>query len=543
MSYSATGGLSAGVARNQSPNVDLTTATDIRDWVDICPSDNRNLRQASFRGVPFYVTSDDTLTGRRIQTHEFPNRDIPFQEDLGQKAVEFKVKAYIYGANVESWKDTLLTACADKRPAVLILPYMDETAVVCHSIGVSRSVEKLDWFDITLDFKAVIELAYIKAEPPEQGEADQLIGVFYDATLLGMIRSYYNDWMSMDWSLTGLLTAIGVDASLVDVCRALSGDGSNFNLRYEIGNLLNVPLAGLQHDLRNVESWLQTQANGRVEAFGAVMLGVANGYQPDSAEAQVSPNTATVLPTPGLDPALDNGADYPTALTLITRDAAGILLNAALYNSQAPGTGGVRTDHLTIVAGIIRRINLAFGPRDAVGVLKQLCAFRPLPPLPSPSQAAAMATAPVFVMSAPSDVIDANNEFLFAGMVRRLALIQLARAYVAYPYETREEAIAARAFLAEAFSQEILNTGFGQGASDAGVVPGLTAARDVALNYITRTLTTLARLMDVAAPASMPALYYAYRFYGNAERAGELADRNGVFDPLFMPAKFQALSE
>ena len=41
------------------------------------------LRAASFRGVPFGVTADESEGGRRTVTHEFPQRETPYVEDLG----------------------------------------------------------------------------------------------------------------------------------------------------------------------------------------------------------------------------------------------------------------------------------------------------------------------------------------------------------------------------------------------------------------------------------------------------------------------------
>ena len=40
--------------------------------------------------------------GRRIVTHEFPKKDIPYSEDMGKKATEFTVRGYI----IQFVKDT-----------------------------------------------------------------------------------------------------------------------------------------------------------------------------------------------------------------------------------------------------------------------------------------------------------------------------------------------------------------------------------------------------------------------------------------------------
>ena len=43
--------------------------------------------------------------------------------------------------------------------------------------------------------------------------------------------------------------------------------------------------------------------------------------------------------------------------------------------------------------------------------------------------------------------------------------------------------------------------------------------------------------------AQMPSLYWAYRLYADAERAKEVAARNRVYHPSFMPTTFEALSK
>ena len=40
--------------------------------------------------------------GRRIATHEFPKKDLPYSEDMGRKATEFTVRGYI----IQFVKDT-----------------------------------------------------------------------------------------------------------------------------------------------------------------------------------------------------------------------------------------------------------------------------------------------------------------------------------------------------------------------------------------------------------------------------------------------------
>ena len=49
----------------------------------------RLLRKASFNNVSFEVSAGSVSVGRRIVTHEFPQRDTPYSEDLGRAYRQF----------------------------------------------------------------------------------------------------------------------------------------------------------------------------------------------------------------------------------------------------------------------------------------------------------------------------------------------------------------------------------------------------------------------------------------------------------------------
>jgi prophage DNA circulation protein len=78
---------------------------------------------ASFRGVQFYVDTSELSGGRRGVTHEYPFRDRPFREDLGQAARTFGVEGYILGENYFAQRDALVSAFQELGPGELVHPY------------------------------------------------------------------------------------------------------------------------------------------------------------------------------------------------------------------------------------------------------------------------------------------------------------------------------------------------------------------------------------------------------------------------------------
>ncbi|WP_339521538.1 DNA circularization protein [Pseudomonas sp. EL_65y_Pfl2_R96] len=68
------------------------------------------LLPASFRGVGFWVDQAKTPVGKKGQLHEYPQRDLPFFEGLGQQAKIHDLTAFIVGPDCLEQRDKLLKA-------------------------------------------------------------------------------------------------------------------------------------------------------------------------------------------------------------------------------------------------------------------------------------------------------------------------------------------------------------------------------------------------------------------------------------------------
>jgi len=104
----------------------------------------KDLQQASFRGAPFFceVTSRDN--GRRIITHEFPKKDIPYSEDMGRRAKMFSIRAFcitypltldgakgqLYNIDYRIPRDNLLIALEAVGPGMLVFPTLKPAELV-----------------------------------------------------------------------------------------------------------------------------------------------------------------------------------------------------------------------------------------------------------------------------------------------------------------------------------------------------------------------------------------------------------------------------
>jgi prophage DNA circulation protein len=120
-------------------------ATLGRDWL-------KTLFPASFNGVPFQTESDNEEGGRRIVTHEFPLRDDPFNEDLGEAKRDFDVTAYVASDNADSEAAALISVCTLRGVGILVLPTHGPLTVRCLTFRRSREKDRAGKIAFTLKF-------------------------------------------------------------------------------------------------------------------------------------------------------------------------------------------------------------------------------------------------------------------------------------------------------------------------------------------------------------------------------------------------------
>lgn len=92
-------------------------------WLD-------RLQPASFRGVNFFVNTDEAEFGRRQVTHTAALVDVPTLEDLGRAADVFQVEGYLIGDDYDLQMQELIKAIRDTAgPGRLVHPRYGEKSV------------------------------------------------------------------------------------------------------------------------------------------------------------------------------------------------------------------------------------------------------------------------------------------------------------------------------------------------------------------------------------------------------------------------------
>jgi prophage DNA circulation protein len=112
----------------------------IRDLAEVEPWRLR-LLPAHFDGIFFHVEAGSRENGRRIVTHEFPKKELPYSEDMGRRAIEFTVRGYciqfvsdvneLYQRDYTIPRDLLQERLDRGGAGTLQLPLLQPMEVVC----------------------------------------------------------------------------------------------------------------------------------------------------------------------------------------------------------------------------------------------------------------------------------------------------------------------------------------------------------------------------------------------------------------------------
>lgn len=109
------------------------------------------LLPASFRGVGFWVDKATTPVGQKGQLHEYPQRDQPFFEGLGQQAKLHNLTAFIVGPACLEQRDKLLKAL-EEGSGELVHPWLGRMQVKVGECDMTQTRQDGGLVTFTLNF-------------------------------------------------------------------------------------------------------------------------------------------------------------------------------------------------------------------------------------------------------------------------------------------------------------------------------------------------------------------------------------------------------
>jgi prophage DNA circulation protein len=128
-----------------------------------------------------------------------------------------------------------------------------------------------------------------------------------------------------------------------------------------------------------------------------------------------------------------------------------------------------------------------------------------------------------------------------ARIVSVASLATFAEAAVRRSYGDRPSAVAARATLATTFA-DVIEDLAGLSPPPLAAIRSLVAVRDRTVVALRARSTTLAPVVTITSSRTRPALAWAWDLYADPTRAAEIAARNRLDHPGFVPETFEALA-
>lgn len=173
------------------------------------------LQPASFRGVPFAVISGSVTAGRRLARHEYPQRDVPYLEDMGRRAREYKVEAYIIGPDYMSGRDQLLAAIEEEGPGQLVHRYYGTKLVAVAECELTESTEFGGMAKFTLQFVEAGEQAQPTVGIDSEAELLQVQDIAYGAIIDDFSQQFSVDGLP-SWGVEDILSSLAAFLELDD---------------------------------------------------------------------------------------------------------------------------------------------------------------------------------------------------------------------------------------------------------------------------------------------------------------------------------------
>lgn len=289
------------------------------------------LQPASFRGVAFKIEGASASVGRRTSTHEYPLRDVPWVEDLGRRARQISLEAYVIGQDYMPARDALLAALESAGAGTLIHPYWGALTVAVTDCRVSESSREGGMARFSITFTEAGE----NRQPTARADAAAVLATRAD-TAQAAAQARFESTHSVD-AMPGWVA----DSAVSEMNKALGAvDALIATLTPDINLLAEVQLDGSRiantlADLVRVPNDVASALLGRITALAALPQNPLSAF---AALKKLFQHSGSTPPTP-TTPANQRAAGNVAATQALTRHSAVIeasrLLPQAEFENQS----------------------------------------------------------------------------------------------------------------------------------------------------------------------------------------------------------------
>lgn len=285
----------------------------------------------SFRGVPFYIIDDATVSGgRRVVRHEYPLRDDGETEDMGLSTREYAITAVVFGDDYLDKKDALIDALEEAGPGEIDHPYYSKQQVQIETWTVRESC----YTGGTAVFSVTFIPAADNTSPVVNTEAELSKDGVTDS-ILSDITETWDDFTRGFNSVTERLNAVeNTINTVVNGIRSLPAKSGM--------NALMAATLGLKGSLKNL-------INSPAELFGAfsdIIAGFSDVAPPAAASRALRKTSAALSSQqPSNIPVVAQSQHVvnTTAQVFIARELAVLTLDAAVASSREQQTAPALT--------------------------------------------------------------------------------------------------------------------------------------------------------------------------------------------------------
>jgi len=457
-----------------------------------------NLQDASLRGIPFKVDEDEATFGRRVQVHEYPNRDKPWAEDLGRATRRFSVQAYLIGDDYFEQRNRLIEAIEKPGSCTLVHPYYGEmTVVVDDAVRISHSQNEGRMCRVSFSFIESGELSFPTAGLATGQKLSSSVS-FLDDAISSAFGAFGMDGMP-DFLQDGVLDeASGMFSTVTSAFQYVDSGVSSASrlMQGDLSVLLSPPSSGMSFVNRLQTMW---RAGSRLTGNASDLMSMIKGLTGVTVDSGLAPRGVwnTDSKTAQTQTIQRNYVAQAVRTTAISEAAAAVTnlpqpANRTVTRQQDP-LQPVRVSHPAVT-----NIQPVSGVTSAV----------------SASNAAtttdAASSASVITASASSGVTSSTD----SGAVI-----------------TWDDLDQVRDSLNGAIDREM------ERVSDDGLYQALVTVRTDLNRDISARLEQVERMTERTPSQVMPALVLAADWYDSASRTGDITARNGIRHPGFVPVQ------
>jgi len=207
------------------------------------------LQAGSFRGITFLVESTTTNAGRKTVSHEYPNSNIRYVEDLGESQEIYQITGIISGNNYIQDRDALILALKTAGRGELVHPFFGSIQVTAKPYSLSENLTSLGIARFSMTFEKSDESIYpsvssnnISLINEKTSSLADLIGQDL-ANIFNVRKNYPLNFLSAKQILTGITDSMGINAdNILKVADEISSfSGFLLGFTENINNNINSP--------------------------------------------------------------------------------------------------------------------------------------------------------------------------------------------------------------------------------------------------------------------------------------------------------------